>query len=124
MRVRDLEELRRDLDEPLRFDRGDVVAVFARGEDEFVVETPFGVAVEQGGGRVDVYGGPLDEGFVPFLRVLFGCVSEVAGADCAADAVEVFACGQDVVFVSVPTQPSVSLSAGRKRRGGERRTDP
>lgn len=47
VRVSYLEELGRDIHQPLRLDRGDVVTVLPRCKDEFVVDHPLGVAVEQ-----------------------------------------------------------------------------
>ena len=46
VRVGDLEELRGDLDEPLGLDREHIVTVLACGEDELVIDAPFGWAVE------------------------------------------------------------------------------
>ena len=75
------------------------MTVLPRREDEFVVDDPFGVLVEQGRGRMDVHGCTLDERLVAFLRVFLGCVTEEAGADGTSDAVVVFACTQDIVLV-------------------------
>lgn len=76
IRIRDPEELRGDLDEPFGLDRRHVMTVLARCQDKLVVYAPFGVAVEQCGGRVDVYRRALNEGFVPFLGILLRCVPE------------------------------------------------
>ena len=60
VRVCDLEELRRDFDEPLGLNRRDIVAVLARCQNQFVVDAPLRVPIEEGRGRVDVYGCALD----------------------------------------------------------------
>jgi hypothetical protein len=58
--IGNLEERRRDLGEPLGLDGGDLAHVLARGEDELVINDPFGRAVEEGGGRVEENGGSGD----------------------------------------------------------------
>jgi hypothetical protein len=67
------------------------VAVLARRQDQLVVYQPFGIAVEQSRGRMDVYRGAFDEGLVAFLRVFLGRITEEARADGLADDVVVTA---------------------------------
>src|ERR1700761_8303839 len=76
VRVCDSKELRCGLDEPFRLYRQDVVAVLTRGEYEFVVDAPFGRAVEERTRGMYVYGRALDERLVSLLRVLLRRVPE------------------------------------------------
>ena len=43
--------------------------------------SPLGLTVKQGAGRVDVYHLLVDEGTVALLRILLGCVPEEPAAD-------------------------------------------
>jgi hypothetical protein len=68
-----------DLDEPLRLDREYVVAVFARGDDDLVIDAPLGQLrpLEQRARWVDVNRRVLDERLVtPLPRILLDRVSE------------------------------------------------
>lgn len=120
VRVSHLEELRGDLNEPFWLDGSHVMAVLARRQDQFVVDTPFGVAIEQRGRWVDVHRCAFHKRLVAFLGILLRRVSEVARADCSADAVVVLARRDDVMLVS---NTRVELTTCR-REGMERRTCP
>lgn len=46
VRIRNLEELRRNLDKPFGFDGSDSMAILPRREQKFVIDTPLGIPVE------------------------------------------------------------------------------
>lgn len=99
VRIGDSEELGCNVDEPFRFDGSDVVAIFPRGQDQFVIDNPLRIAVEQRRRRVDIDRSSLDECLVSLLRVLFRSMSEEPRGYCSTDAVEVLARRQYIMFV-------------------------
>ncbi len=101
VRVRRLEELRRDLDEPLGLDRSHVVAVLVRSEDQFMVDEPLRTAAEQRGRRVDMDGRALYNRLVASPWILLRDITEIPGANGAADAGVVCAGRDDVELVPV-----------------------
>ena len=111
VRVRDLEELRRNFDEPLGLDSSHVVAVLARRKDQLVVNAPFRVPVEERGRRVDVNGRALDERLVTLLRILLCRIPEVPRTDCAPDPVVVLASREDVVLISIRLSAPKAMGA-------------
>ena len=76
VRVSDFEELRGNIDEPLGLDCSYVMAILACREDEFMVDDPLGVPIEERRGRVDVHWCALDQRLVTFLWILLRGVSE------------------------------------------------
>ena len=85
-----LEELRSDLDEPLRLDREHIVAILARGEDDLVIDAPLGRAPEERARRMDVHRRVLGERPVaPPPRIAQRGVPEKPRADRAPHAVAV-----------------------------------
>ena len=71
-----LEETRGELDEPFWVDGAHLSHVLLGGEHELVVDDPVWLTLEEGGRRVDVRRGLLDDGFVSFLWVFFRAVEE------------------------------------------------
>mmetsp|Transcript_27535 Transcript_27535/g.59266 ORF Transcript_27535/g.59266 Transcript_27535/m.59266 type:complete len:276 (+) Transcript_27535:374-1201(+) len=96
-----LEEAGRKLDEPLGIDGHHLTHVLLGGEHELVVEDPLGVAVEDGGGGVDVDDLALVHCLVALLRILLRRVHEVARGDGLAHLRVVLARRDDLQLVAV-----------------------
>ena len=97
-----LEELWCELDEPLGLDREHVVAVFARGADDLVIDAPLGRVPVQRARRVDVHRGVLGERPVaPEPRIARGGVPEKTRADRPSHAIAVASRADHVVLVPV-----------------------
>jgi len=94
------EELRSHFCKPFGLDGSDIVAVLASREDQLVVNQPFRRAIEQCRGWMDINRCAFDEGFVPFLRILFGGISEEARTNGLSNDVVVAPSGNNVVFIS------------------------
>lgn len=97
--IRDFEVLRRNIDEPLRLDSGDIMAVLSGRQDQFMVNQPLGVAVEQRRRRVNIDRGPLYKRLVTLLWVFLRGVSEEARANCSSHKIVVLAGRHDVVLI-------------------------
>ena len=97
--IRDFEVLGRDINEPLRLDSCDIVAVLSRRQDQLMVDQPLGVAIEQCRGRVDIDGCTLNKRLVALLRIFLSGVSEEARADGSSNKIEVFAGRQNVMLI-------------------------
>lgn len=80
-----LEETRSHFQQPLWINGANLPHVLLGREDEFVIDDPLGVLVEQRGARVDIHLLVVNHGLVPFLRVLARSVHEEAGRDGLAD---------------------------------------
>ena len=52
------------------------MAILSCGQDQFVVDQPFGCPVEQSGGWVNVDRCSLNQGLVPLLRVFLSGMSK------------------------------------------------
>ena len=66
-----------------------------------MIDDPFGLFAEEGGGGVQVDGGAFDQSLVPLGRVFAGGVAEEAAAEGLADFLGGAAAGDDGVFVAV-----------------------
>ena len=98
-RVRNLEELRGNFDQPFRFHYCHIMAVFPRCQDQLVVYQPFGRPIEQRGGRVDVDRGSFDQGLVPLLWIFLSGMSEEPRANCSSNKVVITTGRENIVLV-------------------------
>jgi hypothetical protein len=76
------------------------VTVLARREDEFVIDKPFRIAVEECRRWVNVYWCSLDQGLVALLGILLGSIAEETRTNGPTHPVIISACREDIVFVS------------------------
>mmetsp|Transcript_17127 Transcript_17127/g.28163 ORF Transcript_17127/g.28163 Transcript_17127/m.28163 type:complete len:206 (-) Transcript_17127:3192-3809(-) len=96
-----LEEGGGQLGQPLGLDGTHLPHVLLGRQHKLVIEHPFGVLVEEGGGGMDVDGLALHQSAVPLLRVLLGCMRKEATADGLADLVEVLPRRYNVQLIPV-----------------------
>lgn len=102
VRIGGLEELWRELGEPLGLDREHVVAVFARGADDLVIDAPIGRVPVQRARRVDVHRRLLGERpEAPLPRIVLRRVPEKPRADRPSHAIAVPSRADHVVLVPV-----------------------
>ena len=92
VRVSHLEELGRDVHQPLRLDSGNIVAILPRCENQLVVDHPLRLAVEQRGVRMDVDWRAFHKRLVPFLWVFLRSITEEATTDGPTNPVVVAPC--------------------------------
>ena len=108
--IRNLKVLRRNIYEPLRLDSSYVVTILPGCQNKFVVNEPFRITVEKCRRWMDVHRGTFNKGLVTFLGVFLRGVPEKARADRSADTIEVFARGENVMFISVKRGSVIPIS--------------
>ena len=67
------------------------MTIFPSGEQQFMVNDPFWISVEKGGGWVDINRRSFDQRFVSLLGILFRRVPKESGAYRTPNPVIVFA---------------------------------
>ena len=95
-RVGELEEGRREFNEPLGIDDRHFAHVLFSRLDQLVVDNPFGLAIEDGAGRMDVNHLAVHQCAIAFLRIFLCRIAKEAGADGLLNAGRVLA-GRDNV---------------------------
>ena len=78
-----------------------------------MVHQPFGCSIKQRRGRVDVNGGSLDQGLVPFLWVFLSGMSEESRANRSSNEVVIMAGRDDIVLV--PEKYKQNIYSERRR---------
>ena len=100
VRVCDLEELWCELNQPLWFDHCDIVAVFTSRQDQFVINQPLRISVEQRRRRMYIDRCAFNKGFVPFRKILLRSMPKETRADSFAHTIIIPPGRNNIMFIA------------------------
>ena len=101
IRIGELEESRRELDEPLRIDSDDLAHILLRRQNELVINDPIGLPIEQRTRRMNVDRLIISQRLVALLRILARRVAKEAAANRHLNARRRSTARDDVQLVSI-----------------------